>query len=104
MKKQAIKYYLSRMSAMLALGMCIDSLATFLDYQLVGESFRAIMSFGTVMQTMIMTHVALVMLCCAGDAVHRFLPGPTRSAPAQGGCRQRGSLIPQTALRRDQCR
>jgi hypothetical protein len=64
LKKQAIKYYLSRMSAVLAVGMCMDTLATFLDYQLVGEAFRAMMSFGTVMQT-IMTHVALVMLSIA---------------------------------------
>jgi hypothetical protein len=63
-KKQAIKYYLSRMSAVFAVGMFIDNVATSLAYQLQGEAFTAMMAFGTLMRTLL-TQLMLVMLSIA---------------------------------------
>jgi hypothetical protein len=60
-KKQAIKYYLSRMSAVHALGMFVDNLATLLAYQLQGEAFTVMMVFGTILLTL-MTQVVFMML------------------------------------------
>jgi hypothetical protein len=59
--KQALNYYLSRLSALFAVGMFIDNLATFLDYLLVGNAFMAMYVFGTFMQAL-MTQLALLML------------------------------------------